>query len=291
MASLPPADQSSDSSAQPAATESGLYKAMPHLVRAAVLWGALCTLPVAGLAQSPKAPPLTGCTSESPPFLLMKNGVGVSGFSFEVFQNIAQQLGRSPEVSELPWARCLHEVKAGRIDVAIDAYDDAERRKSFHYTHAYYTLTPQIFYIGSAAKHALPVSTAQELARLKGCGVHEYTYEHYDLDASKLDLGANSDLQMLKKLKLGRCDYAVEELEYVIGGRNHDPTWLDETGIASFRPAWARAPSVHLLVGKSRPDGDDLVSRLNAAIEKGATSGLFKTLQARYFQSRSKSVR
>ena len=95
--------------------------------------------------------------------------------------------------------------------------------------------------------------------------------------------------RLLTKLKLGRCDYALEELEYVIGGRNYESAWLDETGIASFRPTWARAPSVHFLVGKSRPDGEELVGRLNAAISSNAKSGFSKALQARYFQSTAKS--
>ena len=53
--------------------------------------------------------------------------------------------------------------------------------------------------------------------------MHEYTYEHYDLDARRMDLDADNDLSMLQKLKAGRCDYAVEELEYVIGGRTAVP--------------------------------------------------------------------
>jgi ABC-type amino acid transport substrate-binding protein len=215
----------------------------------------------------------------------MRDGVGIEGFSFDLFQNVARQLGRSSEVKELPWARCLSEVKAGRVDVAIDAYEDADRHKTFHYSTPYYTLTPQIFYVGATAGNALPVTTAQGLKKLNGCGLHEYTYEHYDLDADKLDLGATTDLQMLQKLKIGRCSYALEELEYVIGGRNFNPAWLDETGILSFRPSWARGPQVHFLVGNGRPDGAQLIEQLNAAIGKSSKSGFIKALQRRYFQT------
>jgi polar amino acid transport system substrate-binding protein len=252
---------------------------------ALLLFGILATASFTASAQVPSAKPLTGCAGDSPPFVMTKKGVGFSGFSFELFQDLARQIGQLSEVKDLPWARCLDEVKAGRIDVAIDAYEDADRRKVYHYSVPYYTLTPQIFYLASTPKPLFPVKSVQALATLKGCGVFEYTYEHYDLDATKLDLGATGDLQMLQKLKAGRCDYAVEELEYIIGGRNYDPAWLDETGISSFRPSWARGPSVHLLVGKTRPDGAELIAKLNSAITKNAKNGFTKALQKRYFHS------
>ncbi len=85
---------------------------------------------------------LTGCSSNTPPFVVTKEGKGVSGFSFELFQHVAKQMSRSADVTEMPWARCLVEVKAGRINLAIDAYEDAERRKTFLYSTPYHTLTP-----------------------------------------------------------------------------------------------------------------------------------------------------
>jgi len=239
---------------------------------------------VDGAASSGKTK-LTACASNTPPFVIMTNGVGTAGYSFELFQNIASQLGRSAEVRELPWARCLLEVKSGEIDLAIDAYDDVERRKTYLYTNPYYTLTPQIFYRANKHPPQLPAKTVKDLTLLKGCGVHEYTYEHYDIDANVLDLGATDDLQMMNKLNYGRCDFAVEELEYIIGQRKYVPAWLDDSQIASFRPTWARGPKLHFLIGKDLANAGELQNSVNLAIEKATKSKYVDRLMKRYFQT------
>lgn len=225
---------------------------------------------------------LTGCASQTPPFILMTNGKGTAGFSFELFKTLATQLGYKAEVQELPWARCLMDVKEGKVDVAIDAYDDAERRKVYFYSMPYHKLTPQVFYHASNSK--LPVSTLLQLQRLQGCGIREYTYEHYGLDARLMELGAPNDKTLIEKLNFERCDYAVEELEYIIGGRNYIPGWPDESNIKSFRPMWAQAPSVHFLINK-RQSNIDFLKKLDEAIKAQEKRGFIKALQAKYFQA------
>ena len=260
----------------------------PFLVAIAINLCAATTIGAA--AQNRNAEELTGCASNTPPFVVMKSGVATSGLSFELFQFVARQMGRAPKVGELPWARCLSDVKAGRIDVAIDAYEDADRRRSFLYSSAYYTLTPQIFYRRSASNSIFPVSNVKDLGALKGCGVHEYTYEHYDLDARTLDRGATNNLQMLQKLKYGRCDFALEELEYIIGSRDYSPSWLDETDIQSFRPTWARGPTLHFLVGKAHVHGEELMREVNSGIDSARKTGAAKALQTEYFQRTKKQA-
>jgi polar amino acid transport system substrate-binding protein len=243
-----------------------------------------CATGAGGYADSPV--PLSACAGDTPPFVKMQNGNGVSGFSVDLFGKVAQRLRRHGQIQELPWARCLDQVRAGRVDVAIDAYDDPERHKLFLYSAPYYTLTPQIFYPANADPKLWPVQTVAQLKQFKGCGVHEYTYEHYDLDATTLDLGAGTDKQMLLKLKAKRCAYALEELEYVVGGRNTDTTWPDESDIASYRPTWARGPKLHYLVGRNRADGEELLAQINAAIAVLEKSGDMDKLSHQYLQTK-----
>jgi polar amino acid transport system substrate-binding protein len=226
---------------------------------------------------------LTGCASETPPFVLMKAGIGVSGYSVEYFKAVSKALGLTGEIRDLPWARCLRDVADGRIDVAVDAYDDAERRTQYLYSNPYYTLTPQVFFSASKASKGLPAKSAVELATLRGCGVHEYTYEHYGLDAKRMDRGAKSDKHLLQMLIAGRCDYAVEELEYIIGGRKQEKDWPNESTLQSYRPEWAKAPQLHYLIGRKHPDGQKLQADLNRAIEALEKSGETKALRASYF--------
>jgi len=234
------------------------------------------------------APALKGCASHTPPFMIFKDKKAEAGFSYELFLEIARQLGRSAEVSALPWARCLQEVKAGRIDMAIDAYGDAQRRKTYWYSTPYYTLTPQVFFRSKSSFTPASAGTASTLKAYRGCGVREYTYEHYGLDANAMDRGAPDDRSMLLKLNAGHCDYAVEELEYIVGGRNYVPNWLDESELKSFRPAWAKGPQTHFLIGKERHGAENLLRQVNQAIAASDKSGLTASLAKRYLEAADK---
>ncbi len=257
------------------------YRLAP--VAAAGLLAGLLAAPLPAVAQTTRT--LSACASHTPPFMLFSQGRPVGGFSYGLLQDVARQMGRKPLVKELPWARCLQDVKTGAIDLAVDAYDDAERHRQYLYSTSYHTLTPQIFYRANSTAISLPLRGVASLEGLSGCGVHEYTYEHYDLDARRMDLGADNDLRMLQKLKAGRCDYAVEELEYIIGGRTAVPDWLDESDLKSFRPAWARGPQLHFLIGKEHPEAPGLLLEVNQAIAASEKSGTTAALRKRYFDS------
>lgn len=234
---------------------------------------------------------LKACASHTPPFMLFTQGQAVGGFSLELLQLLAKQTGHTLQVNLLPWARCLQNVKTGALDLAIDAYDDAERRKTYWYSAPYHTLTPQIFYRTGSRLDAMPIRQARDLEPLRGCGVHDYTYEHYDLEASKLDLGAANDATMLRKVIAGHCDYAVEELEYIVGGRGHSANWPDETGLKSMQPRWARGPKLHFLIGKGQAQGRALQAQLNQAIALAEKSGQAAALRKKYFASSDKPAK
>jgi len=243
----------------------------------------ICLLAGAGAAGA--QPLLSACASHTPPFVLFVQGAPVGGFSYELLSQIATHMGRKLTVSPLPWARCLQDVKSGAIDLAIDAYDDAERRKFYLYSAPYHTLSPQLFYKADSLLDALQIHTVRDLDRFKGCGVRDYSYAHYDLDAATLDRGAADDAKMLLKLKAGHCDYAVEELEYIVGGRSAIAHWPDESDLKSMRPAWAKGPQLHFLIGREHPGAEALLLEIDQAIAAAEKSGHTAALRKRYFEA------
>lgn len=253
-----------------------------NAVRQWVFSGVVTCILFVGVAAAETPSRLTACATSTPPFVLGEKNRAVGGFSVELLQTLAAAMKRELDVSEVPWARCLNEVKAGRVDIAIDAYDDAERRRLYHYSEPYYTLTPQVFYSTRFGAKAEAVRSAGGLAKLTGCGVNEYTYDHYDLDANLLDRGATDNLQMMKKLLAGRCDYAIEELEVIIGHRQTNKNWPDEAELRSFQPQWARGPKLHFLVGKKHQHAAQLIPQLNAGIASAIKSGEVTRLRAKY---------
>jgi polar amino acid transport system substrate-binding protein len=267
-----------------------MKKSFPHaLFRVVAVL--LCLVASSSHARAQDTDRLSACASHTPPFVMFALGDPLTGFSFELLGQLASHMGRRLRVSKLPWARCLQEVKSGAIDLAIDAYDDAERRKTYFYSAPYHTLTPQLFFKANSLIETLHISKVDELSRFKGCGVHGYTYEHYDLDASTLDRGAGDDAKMLQKLKARHCDYAVEELEYIIGGRNYLANWPDESDLKSVRPAWARGPKLHFLIGKGHAEGRTLLSDLDHAIGLAEKSGQSAALRKKYFDNAAKPAK
>jgi ABC-type amino acid transport substrate-binding protein len=101
-----------------------------------------------------------------------------------------------------------------------------------------------------------------------------------------MDLGASTDKQMLNKLLAKRCDYALEELEYVVGARMTESDWPDESRLRTYQPRWARGPQLFYLIGRSHPDGSSRQQQINFAIAKLQTQGDIKKLQAQYLQTR-----
>ncbi len=171
----------------------------------------------------------------------------------------------------------------GNVDVAVDAYEDSDRHTHFLYSNPYYTLTPQVYFQSQMIGKGLPANSAAELAIHKGCGVREYTYEHYGLDAKQMDRSAKSDKHMFLMLLAGRCEYAVEEQEYIIGARRIEKDWPDESNLQSYRPRWAKAPQLHYLIGRNHPEAQKLQAAMNLAIEGMEKSGKAKALRAAYF--------
>jgi ABC-type amino acid transport substrate-binding protein len=152
-------------------------------------------------------------------------------------------------------------------------------------------LTPQLFYRANTVIDSMHIRSVDELGRFKGCGVHDYTYEHYDLDVTKMDSGAANDNRMLQKLVAGHCDYALEELEYITGGRTYVPGWLDDSQLKSMRPPWAKGPKIHFLIGRTNSGAEELLKEVNSAIFKAEKSGLAARLRKKYFNMPEKSLK
>jgi ABC-type amino acid transport substrate-binding protein len=64
--------------------------------------------------------------------------------------------------------------------------------------------------------------------------------------------------------------------------------WPDESGLASFRPAWARGPSLHFLVGNTHSSAPQLQAAINSAIEQARKSGVIRQLRDKYLDASRK---
>ena len=76
-------------------------------------------------ALSASGAPVSFCFNDWPP-LTMKTAAGPKGISITIIKEAAKRLGKEVTFQELPWNRCLQQVKDGEIDAVIGAAKRAE---------------------------------------------------------------------------------------------------------------------------------------------------------------------
>ena len=199
-------------------------------------------------------------------------------FSLDMLEAAAARMGLTVRFIAEPWSRCMRQVQAGEIDFGLGAYHSKERASHFAYSVPYSRATPQVFYLRS---RPLRIEDAADLHRYRGCGLLGASYEHYGLQAKDLDLGVNTYDKMIAKLKIGRCDYFVEELEVVAGYKYVDNDYLANPELMHGPVPGVVAPAAHLIAGLDTP-GAALMPQLDRALQELVRSGQAAKLWRRH---------
>ncbi|GAA5174181.1 hypothetical protein GCM10025771_03230 [Niveibacterium umoris] len=215
---------------------------------------ALQLSPALALAESPAGAVKVCADPDPPPWTYwVRDARGqkterFEGASVDMVRTIFKRLGKEVEfIGSVPWVRCLKLVETGEIDYAMDAYADPERARRFAYSAHYNTLTPQVFF---RADTPLNIRTIADLKHYRGCGMIGASYAHYGLDPRDLDLGVTTYDAMIRKLKAGRCDFFVEELEVISGYRFLGRDYIGDAAMRHAPVADARAPAKHLIAAR-----------------------------------------
>jgi polar amino acid transport system substrate-binding protein len=241
---------------------------------------------MAACTAQPAGPPYTVCADPDPPpwvywqrdargrptERLLGSSIDLVSAAFERMKLPVRFIG------DQPWARCLRSVQAGEIDFALGAYRDAARERQFAYSVHYNTLTPQVYY---SRRKPIKVQGVADLKAYRGCGMLGASYAHYGLSDSQLDLGVNNYPRLIAKLKAGRCDYFVEELEVISSYKLLGTDLLADPDIERQGLPGAQAPAKHLVTSlKGR--GQTLLPRLNEALQALIDSGQAAVIWTRH---------
>jgi len=230
---------------------------------------ALAALALApGVAAAAAAETLTAC-ADPPPwnFMVDRRAGGVEraegSFSLDMLEAALARIDRHARFVAMPWARCLQQVEAGRVDFALGAYYSDERARRFAFSVPYSKTTPQVFHL---RRRALRIERMADLHRYHGCGLRGGAYGHYGLAPGELDLGVNSHDKLIAKLKDGRCDYVVEELEFIAGYKRIGRDYLADPELAHNGLPDVVAPAAHLLAGRGTR-GAALLPQIDQALQ------------------------
>jgi len=203
----------------------------------------------------------------------------LTGSSIELIRTVFERLGLNVTfIGNLPWARCVKSVENGTIDFAMDAYFDDERAKLFTYSIYYQQLTPQVYF---DAQRPVNIQVKADLKKYRGCGLIGWSYKHYGLNAEDLDVGVNRMDLLFAKLKAGRCDYFVEELEAIAGYRILGVDYLSDPQIMHGPVTDAIGPKRYLITGKNSAAAK-LIPKINLELSKLIESGQAAKIFAKY---------
>lgn len=105
---------------------------------------------------------VVGTNAEYPPFAFIKQGQ-VTGFDIDVISQVAQRLGKTIEIKDMPFDSLMIEAIKGHIDViAAGMTPTPERKKQMYFTTPYYSGDP-LMIVTLAGKEPI-----QNLAQLAG---------------------------------------------------------------------------------------------------------------------------
>ena len=207
-----------------------------------------------------------------------------TGSTVELLMLIGERLGVKISLRRYPWARCMLAVEKGLMDIGLDAYHDPARARRFDFSLPYYRLTPQLFYYRSRFPQGMPANTPAQLKAYLGCGIHGYTYRHYHLDLTDFDLRAETHTQLVDKLRAGRCDYFIEELEVMRGFALTGRDFLADPMLATAPVPQADTPQLHLILSRKSRMAQQLKAPINATIDALNRSGETARMVERHLQ-------
>ena len=87
-----------------------------------------------GLAAHAAACEKTVRWNDDPPFSQREANGEISGITVDQVRDTLRRLGCTARLLEMPWARALAELEAGRLDILPDALQTAERARFAHFS-------------------------------------------------------------------------------------------------------------------------------------------------------------
>jgi polar amino acid transport system substrate-binding protein len=240
---------------------------------------AVCTI---GLARADK--PLAICDDEAgwPPYTFVdpNRPQEVVGASADLIVEILRRAGYRPTITLLPWKRCLAEVENGKMAMFMNAAYSAERSQKYLISNPYYSLRSALYYLDSKFPDAPKMSTTDDLKRYRYCGLFGYNYTMYDLPEAQLDTGAKDEASRFRKLRMGRCDFVLGDIELLNSFSSMGQVDLD--GVSHIPIPGAKPKEFHVMVSMTPAGGKELLQVINDGLAASKADKTYARIFKKY---------
>ena len=207
-------------------------------------------------------------SGEFKPFSMTDGGGKMTGFDIDVAEAIAKELGLEPNQQKFKFASIVEGVKSGRFDAAVASHTiNEDRLKHVDFSTPYYYSGPQIFVKPDSDVETLKDLEGLEIAVSKGS-----TYAESAEEVTDNIVLYDSDVTALEALANGRHDAVITDF---ITGKEAIGANLDIVG----KELLGRSEQ-GIAVAK---DNDELLSKVNEALETLRENGTLKEISEKYF--------
>ena len=189
---------------------------------------------------------------------------------------VLREMGRQPEYRFYPWARCYDAVVKGRVWAAFPYSYTRERAQQVWYSEPLSVSRTLFFYYEPPAtqKH-FTVHQLSDLRQYRVGGVTGYFYKETFRKADLHIDYANSELQGLEKLVLGRID--LMPLNEKVGWsliKRHFPSQAEHFKTLDYALGNEK---LALIVSRKYPRSRQLLDAFNAALQRCREKGTIKS--------------
>lgn len=229
---------------------------------------AVCLLGLLGATAVQAGQPLAICDDESgwPPYTFVdpKNPASVVGASADLIIEILKRTGYEPQITLLPWKRCLMEVETGKSAMLLNASYSDERAQKFLMSKPYYSVNSGLYYMSSKYVSPPNITTVADMKDYRYCGLYGYNYTMYPIPEAQLDSGARDEASRFAKLRFGRCDLVLGDVEILKSFAAMGQ--VDLAGTSHIPIPGAKPKEFHVMVSRAIPDGAKLLGIIDNGI-------------------------
>ncbi|OUS32556.1 hypothetical protein A9Q99_00335 [Gammaproteobacteria bacterium 45_16_T64] len=174
------------------------------------------------------------------------------GIASEIVTESFRKVGYTTEMTFMPWARLLEEVRIGNYDGAVAAYWTKDRAESYRYSESFLK-SPLVFY--KRTEDQITWSEYEDLKNYRIGIVRSYANSKELDQADYLDKEVvNTDIFNLKKLLAGHIDLAVID-QFVAQNIIISDIGLFRDLLEPIEPALA-VHSLHVMFTNNRPNAN-----------------------------------
>ncbi len=217
---------------------------------------------------------VVGSELDFPPFAVGNTDETASGFTVDLWKEVAKEAGLKYSIRVRPWAQILQEFKEGKVDVLINIAQSEDRHNYTAFSVPHDTVHGAIFVRKNDSRiHSEADLANKSIIVFKSDLAHEYALSH---GLQKQLVVVETAKDGLKLLASGKCDAML--LSKLVGMQT-----LNELNTDTIIPLHAKVGYSQKFSFGTHKHDSQLLAHINEALALTKTNGSYDALYAKWF--------